>query len=311
MRLEQLYYIVEIADTGSFTASSERLFVSQPSISQSVNALEKELDVTIFKRSRTGAIPTEAGTVIIEHARNVINEINEIKSLSVQNDSELKGFLNVAAVPSMCYQILPCSIARFKAKYPNVHVRIWEGGSERIIGAVEKGDVDFGLVKRPEDQYLKENKLSFKPCVFSRLYALVSKDSPLANRSSISYQELLDWQLVLYNSEYAIHHTIVAELEKYGTPNILATVRNPQTIKRFVLQTNSIGFGPSVSWDNDDDVHSGRIVPLLVENDPPTQFGILCRRNTGLSVAGQKLMKEIQDYTELLTLSEGHGSVKE
>ena len=61
MRLEQLYYIVEIADTGSFTASSERLFVSQPSISQSVNALEKELDVTIFKRSRSGAIPTEAG----------------------------------------------------------------------------------------------------------------------------------------------------------------------------------------------------------------------------------------------------------
>lgn len=311
MRLEQLYYIVEIADTGSFTASSERLFVSQPSISQSVNALEKELDVTIFKRSRTGAIPTEAGRLIIEHARTIINEINEIKSLSVQNDSELKGFLNVAAVPSMCYQILPCSIARFKAKYPNVHVRIWEGGSERIMGAIEKGDVDFGLVKRPEDAYLKENKLSFKPCVFSRLYALVSKDSPLANRSTIGYQELLDWQLVLYNSEYAIHHTIVAELSKYGTPNILATVRNPQTIKRFVLQTNTVGFGPSISWDNDDDVTSGRIVPLLVENDPPSQFGILYRKNSNPSVAGQKLMKEIQDYTEQLILSEGHGSAKE
>ena len=115
MRLEQLYYIVEIADTGSFTASSERLFVSQPSISQSVNALEKELDVAIFKRSRSGAIPTEAGKLIIEHARAILNEINEIKSLSVQNDAELKGFLNVAAVPSMCYQILPCSIARFSS----------------------------------------------------------------------------------------------------------------------------------------------------------------------------------------------------
>ncbi|MBR3136131.1 MAG: LysR family transcriptional regulator [Clostridia bacterium] len=305
MRLEQLYYIVEIADTGSFTASSERLFVSQPSISQSVNALEKELDVTIFKRSRSGAIPTEAGKLIIEHARAILNEINEIKSLSVQNDAELKGFLNVAAVPSMCYQILPCSIARFKAKYPNVHVRIWEGGSERIMSALEKGDVDFGLVKKPEDAYLRENKLSFKPCIFSRLYALVSQDSPLAGRKSITYQELLDWQLVLYTSEYAIHHTIVSELEKYGTPNILATVRNPQTIKRFVLQTNSVGFGPSISWDNDDDVHSGRIVPLLVEDSAPSQFGILYRKNSGPSVAGQKLMKEVQDYTERLTLNEG------
>ena len=194
MRLEQLYYIVEIADTGSFTASSERLFVSQPSISQSVNALEKELDVAIFKRSRSGAIPTEAGKLIIEHARAILNEINEIKSLSVQNDAELKGFLNVAAVPSMCYQILPCSIARFKAKYPNVHVRIWEGGSERIMGAVDKGDVDFGLVQRPDEGELAEKKLSFKPCIFSRLYALVSQDSPLAGRKSITYQELLDWQ---------------------------------------------------------------------------------------------------------------------
>jgi DNA-binding transcriptional LysR family regulator len=267
--------------------------------------------VTIFKRSRTGAIPTEAGKLIIEHARNVINEINEIKSLSLQNDSELKGFLNVAAVPSMCFQILPCAIARFKAKYPNVNVRIWEAGSERIMGAVEKGDVDFGLVKRPEEAYLKENKLSFKPCVFSRLYALVSKDSPLSSRKSIGYQELLEWQLVLYNSEYAIHHTIVAELEKYGTPNILATVRNPQTIKRFVLQTNSVGFGPSVSWDYDDDVLSGRIVPLPVENDPPTQFGILCRKSTSPGIAGQKLMKEIHDYTELLTLSESPSPIKE
>ena len=305
MRLEQLYYIVEIADTGSFTATSERLFVSQPSISQSVNALEKELDVAIFKRSRSGAIPTEAGKLIIEHARAILNEINEIKSLSVQNDAELKGFLNVAAVPSMCYQILPCSIARFKAKYPNVHVRIWEGGSERIMSALEKGDVDFGLVKKPEDAYLRENKLSFKPCIFSRLYALVSQDSPLAGRKSITYQELLDWQLVLYTSEYVIHHTIVSELEKYGTPNILATVRNPQTIKRFVLQTNSVGFGPSISWDNDDDVRSGRIVPLLVEDSAPSQFGILYRKNSGPSVAGQKLMKEVQDYTERLTLNEG------
>ena len=152
---------------------------------------------------------------------------------------------------------------------------------------------------------IRENKLSFKPCIFSRLYALVSQDSPLAGRKSITYQELLDWQLVLYTSEYAIHHTIVSELEKYGTPNILATVRNPQTIKRFVLQTNSVGFGPSISWDNDDDVHSGRIVPLLVEDSAPSQFGILYRKNSGPSVAGQKLMKEVQDYTERLTLNEG------
>ena len=79
MRLEQLRYIIEIADTGSFTMASERLFIAQPSVSQAVTALEKELNMTLFTRYRTGAVPTPLGLKVIAHAREVIKSVGEIE----------------------------------------------------------------------------------------------------------------------------------------------------------------------------------------------------------------------------------------
>lgn len=72
MKLQQLRYVIQVAESGSLTAAAEKLFVAQPSLSKAVSELEREMDITIFTRSRTGVVPTEEGMRFLSRARQVI-----------------------------------------------------------------------------------------------------------------------------------------------------------------------------------------------------------------------------------------------
>lgn len=74
MNIEQLYYLIEIADSGSITQAAKKLHISQPSISQSITKLEEKLQVTIFKRSRMGTYPTEIGETIIKKQEKLFSK---------------------------------------------------------------------------------------------------------------------------------------------------------------------------------------------------------------------------------------------
>jgi len=92
MNLEQLEYIVEIAKTRSFSAAASQLHMTQSAISQSVRKLEQELGMTVFERSRQGAVPTEEGKTFIEQA---IEILRRVQLLRVNGDSDklLKGHI--------------------------------------------------------------------------------------------------------------------------------------------------------------------------------------------------------------------------
>ena len=292
MRLEQLQYIVEIADTGSFTTASEHLFIAQPSISQAVNSLEKELNVTLFKRSRLGAEPTEIGQQIIAQARQALNHINEIHRLSSLNYAEIFDTINVSAVPTLCSTLLPRSVAFYKKNFPNVTIKIREDGSKKIRDDVHRGIADFGLVTR--HSYLTYNSSEDFHLLFSgKLMAYVGTKSPLARKKITSYQELVQYPVILFGEAYSLSDYILQRLGEYGTPNILTSSRNPESIRNFVIETDAVGFGPDVSLANNIYVHNGDIVPLHIDDKEVTQFGIITNPGRATSVACEALIKEI------------------
>ena len=131
MRLEQLRYIIEIADTGSFTSASERLFIAQPSLSQAVASLEKELNVTLFTRYRTGAVPTQIGLQIIAHARDVMRGIGEIEKLTASDCSKISTRITIGVIPTLSAYLLPQVIESYREKFPNVAIRIRDRGRKR------------------------------------------------------------------------------------------------------------------------------------------------------------------------------------
>ena len=292
MRLEQLQYIVEIADTGSFTTASERLFIAQPSISQAVTSLEKELNVTLFKRSRLGAEPTEIGLQIIAQARQALNSINEIKKLSSLNYTDIFETITVGAVPTLCSALLPRAIAFYKKSFPNVTIKIREDGSKKIREDVHKGSADFGLVTRHSYIHYEPSE-QFQLLFSGKLMAYVGAKSPLARKKITTYQELVQYPIVLFGEAFSLSDYILQQLRQYGTPNIMTSSRNPESIKNFVMETNAVGFGPDVSLANNIYVHNGDIVPLHIDDKEVTQFGVITNPGRATSTACEALIKEI------------------
>lgn len=274
MRLEQLKYIVTVAETGSFTEASNRLFIAQPSISQSVSSLEKELQITIFKRYRTGAVPTEAGLEVIAHAKNILNEITEIRNLGGGDSSRVVGMITVGTIPTMGTAVLPHVISSFHTKYPYVQVKIKEAGTSEIIEELLKENMDLGLVAahgKPDFP----NKLQFYKLLTGKLVAYVGDKSMLKDRKKVSFRDLVPFQLFLFSNQFNLHKYCLEELSKYGVPDVISTTHNPEMIKRFVMETDSVGFGPDLSLRDDLYVRQGMLHVIEITDAVPIEFGMV------------------------------------
>lgn len=305
MRIEQLRYLVAIADCGTITAAAKRLFVAQPSLSQAVALLEEELGFAVFQRSRGGSVPTASGKLVIEHARKVLEEINAIKNLADWTENELNATIAVGSVPSICTLLLPKVVAKYKKAYPNVKVKIIENGSAKTLAGLKSDALDIGVITMSAEDAEKEKSsgLLFLPLIKSELMAYVRYDNPLAAKEEVSYADIIEYPLILYSEEYELYRVITRGLSQCGIPaNVLTSTKNPASIKQFILATDAIGFGPILSWKEDIYVTQGRIVPLRIKEQWISTFGIAFFKGKGMSKAA-KAFKEVLEC-EMLALAQ-------
>lgn len=307
MRLEQMHYIVEISDTGSFSLASERLYISQPSISQSVTALEKELNVTIFNRTRNGVIPTEIGTCIIDHARIILHEINEIQKMSSIGNEEVIATITIGVLPIFNNNVIPKIITIFRDTYPRVTIKVIESGTQDIKLQLKKGALDLGIVSQHESGEFEPDLYTFKPLITGKLMCYVSKQSPLATNPKVSFADLVKYPVVLFGEGYSLQNYLYGKLSEWGSPNILSSINNPEAIKKIVMQTDAIGFGPDISLINDSNVQSGDLILLNIESMPDTQFGILSNKKRSTNAVCESLIEiitiEAENFKQILLKS--------
>lgn len=293
MRLEQLKYIIEIADTGSFTLASERLFIAQPSLSQAVAALEKELGMTLFTRYRTGAVPTQIGLQVIAHARDVIQAVGEIEKLSSSDHSKLNTTITIGVIPTLSSNLLPQVIESYRKSFPNVSIRLREQGTEKILKDCQKQEISLGLISLHGKRSVDGNEFHFQHLLDGKLMAYVGGKCSLANRKKVTFRELLPHPLFLYGDEFSLHRYCLEQISKYGTPNVMSTTHNPESVKRFVMESEAVGFGPDISLLNDIYVRTGAIYPLEITDAMEIHFGILTNKRRKPDMAVDAFIKEI------------------
>ncbi|MDF2572819.1 MAG: transcriptional regulator [Sporomusa sp.] len=293
MRIDQLLYLLEIANAGSFSKAAERLHISQPSLSQSIASLEEELGIQLFKRSRHGAQLTETGTRIFDKAYAIHKLMDDIKGVAEKQQSLLSGKLRIASIPSFCMTILPRTALNFKYKFPNIQIEIVEEGSLEIVNYLTNGSIDLGLVSRRSAANF-DDSLSFTPLFEGRVMACVNSRSPYANKKSISLKEIIQWPLVLFNQNYRMHSHLLTLLKQFGEPNILLTAKNSLSIKKVVIEGLAIGFDASIALKSDPFVESGAIIPLDIIEETSTVFGILHKKKY-LTTASEEFIAELSD----------------
>ena len=299
MRIEQLQYLVAIAESGSFTIAGERLFVAQPSISQSIVALEKELDVTLLKRTRQGAEPTEVGRKIIEHARAVLAEIDMITKVAKQQKEWVNSNIAVAVAPLVNTTIMPTALSGIAKNAAKSSVNIVEGVTSMAEHLLAKGEVDFGVV--PFVECDKINAIFwFEPLLESQLMAVVGKDSPLAKHKTLTFKEIQEHPIMLFNSEYISFSHVMSRISKYGEPNIILKAQNPEVIKKTAKDVQSISLIYDMGLIANPSVEAGELIPLPIQDSVCLTFGILAKRKKELSVLAKNMIRELTKAAEQL-----------
>src|SRR5210317_289782 len=147
MKLQQLKYLLAIADNGlNITAAADRLYTSQPGVSKQLKLLEEELGLQLFTRKgkSLGGI-TAAGEQVIERARLIMQEVENIRSLASDYYREEEGALSIATTHTQARYVLPEVIREFRERYPNVSLNLHQGTSEQIADMVAANEIDFAI----------------------------------------------------------------------------------------------------------------------------------------------------------------------
>ncbi|MFH8381593.1 LysR family transcriptional regulator [Kitasatospora sp. NPDC018058] len=149
MQLQQLRYFLAVAETRHFTRAAEAAHVAQPSLSQQIRALERELGAELFHRTRGNIALTDAGDALLPLARRILAD-TESARLAVQETVQLRrGRVRLGAPPSLCTSLVPDVLRVFRDRYPGVALGVREGGSRDLVRWLAAGELDLALIITP------------------------------------------------------------------------------------------------------------------------------------------------------------------
>jgi DNA-binding transcriptional LysR family regulator len=149
MTLSQLRVLLAVADRGGFTLAAEQLGMSQPAVSRAVATLETELGAALLARHRDGVTLTEAGQRAVAHIREALRHVDLLHAEVAAIAGEVTGTLRLASLPSATGTLIAAQLRAFADRYPQVHVRLFEGTDEEVREWLDQGAAEVGVVTLP------------------------------------------------------------------------------------------------------------------------------------------------------------------
>jgi DNA-binding transcriptional LysR family regulator len=186
MDLRRLEIFVKVAELGSFSRAAETLFLTQPTVSEHVRALEDELGLTLLDRLGRGAVPTRAGQLLLGYARRMLALGREARQAMDQFQGRMSGELTVGGSTIPGEYVLPALIGSFKGKYPDISICLLIGDSAQALDLLEDGRVEVAMVgARPTQRALEAREVMADDIVIA-----VAPDHPWATRPTVTLAEV-------------------------------------------------------------------------------------------------------------------------
>ncbi|MQA06587.1 MAG: LysR family transcriptional regulator [Streptosporangiales bacterium] len=186
MEFRQLEFFLAVAQGGSVTNAARNLHVAQPSLSQSLRRLEREVGATLFERVGRGMRITAAGEALLGPAKRIVREREDARAAVAAVAGLAGGRIKLASLPSLTVDPLPVMIGQFRAEYPLVRVTIAESQRvEEIVEQVEQGACDLGVASTP----VHSGDVVVHEVGVQRLVLLVPSGYP-ASHGKVSLEEM-------------------------------------------------------------------------------------------------------------------------
>lgn len=247
MNLHALRYFIEVAKTNSFTEASKRLYISQPGISQQIDLLEKQLGITLLRRTTRKVTLTEEGKYLYEKILSSFDQIEDTVSHLIEHHT-FPGIVSIATVPSAASLYVPSLLKKVHALHPEIEFQIHETTSKNVMNAINNRTSHLGFIRTMEEpQLLAQSDIDHVEFEQSPIKAVVSTEHRLASNDSISLAELRDDYFIQYNATESatLYNQIEAACIAAGfKPRVICSGSELLTISNLISQNVAVALMP-------------------------------------------------------------------
>lgn len=301
MTLQQLKYLVTVAECKNITEAAEKLFISQPSLSAAIHNLEQEMGVTAFVRSNKGVSVTREGEELLSFARNLLEQADIMKDRFCNDKNRSPKFSVSCQHYSFAVNAFVDVVNEYDANVYNFIFRETQTGE--IIDDVANGNSELGILylsEQNEDvltKLLKKNELMFEEIFKASPHVFISKNHPLANKEIITLDELKPYPYLVY--EQGERNSF------YFSEEFLSVLDMPKSIQvrdRATLFNLAIGLnGFTVSSGViDKELNGEDIISKKLDMDCTMRIGLIKKKNILLSRYANSYIEAIKKHTAIV-----------
>ncbi len=296
MTLQQLRYVITIAQTGSFHTAAKLLFVTQPSLSKAIAELEKEMGIFLFFRSNRGVLLTEEGTKFLSYARQVVQQ-SELLEQQYKHGAPAR---RVFAISAQHYAFVVNAFVALVREYGKTRYEfsLRESRTYDIIEDVRTRRSELGILYLSNFnravilRMIRNNELRFVPLFTASPHVFVSRKNPLVGRASVTLNDLEPYPRLSYeqgnNSFYFSEELHSVEL---SPKNIVVTDRATLFNLLIGLDGYTISSGILSS-----DLNGNEIVSIPLESGETMEIGYLCEEGYPLGAISERYIALLRDY---------------
>lgn len=253
MKLQQLKYLLAIVDNGlNITAAAERMYTSQPGVSKQLKLLEEELGLQLFTRKgkSLGGI-TAAGHQVIDRARVIMREVENIRTLASDYYQEEEGSLSIATTHTQARYVLPEIVAEFRKRYPKIDLHLHQRTSEQIADMVAANDIDFAIATGSAELF--EDLMLIPSYRWDRSIVVPKRHELTRLDHKITLRDLAKYPLVTYVFSFGGQSSLKRAFSDQNLePDVVFTARDADVIKTYVRMGLGVGIVASMAADCSD-----------------------------------------------------------
>lgn len=289
MNLRDFEVFKTIAECGSFSKASENLFIAQPSLSKTIQKLEKKLGVTLFERSNRIIRLTDEGRLVYEKAIIMLQQMKELHIQLEDMNEHVKGHLKVGLPQIIGTFFFPQVAKTFLKKYKEVTLEFVEEGGLSVERLVEKGEVDVAFVVLPTQSKELEEQLIFE----APFVACLPKGHVLKDEKQITLAQLQQDDWIMFDTTFALRQVVLDSCRKEQfVPNIAYSTTQWDLLMALVRDGLGVAIVPSPLTEM---ITQNLCVKEICSQYIPWKIGIVVKKNAYKTHALKAFLKIVSD----------------
>lgn len=295
MEDHKLKVFCTVAETRSFSKTSEIIHLTQPAVSLQIQALEEKYETKLFDRSSSTVTLTPAGEILYKYAKEILALYSSVEKAIVKQTALVKGSLTIGAGSNIGNYILPSVITEFQNMHPKIKIYLLVGNTKRVMELLNAGNIDLGLVEGD----VAKQKMIAKKLISDELLLIVSPGHSWAKKKEVSIYELSKEHFIIREAGSGTRQIIEKFLGRHGLSlhdmQISTVLGSTEAIKDAV--ENGLGVSIISRWAARKESKYGTLHLLSIKEEKMIRdFSLVMNKNSVTSSSLEEFLTFLKSY---------------